>query len=174
LRAALGRAWAHSARGRRPGLTLPFVPDSFSVPAGLTAPAFRLVALGPQHNAADHAAWGASIAHIRATPGFHGRDWPPAAGMSMGENLADLERHARDFAERTGFTYTVLAPYGDDVLGCVYIYPSRDERHDADVRSWVRADVPELDAELHAAVSGWLADAWPFVAVDYAGRDQRA
>jgi hypothetical protein len=131
------------------------------------------VALGPEHNAADHAAWSASIAHIRATPGFHGRDWPPTEGMSLHENLADLERHAHDFAERVGFTYTVLAPGGHDVLGCVYIYPSRDERHDADVRSWVRADVAELDGELHAAVAEWLADAWPFAAVDYADRDER-
>ena len=128
------------------------------------------MALGPEHNAADHAAWSASIDHIRATPGFHGRDWPPVYGMSLEENLADLERHARDFAERVRFTYTVLAPDGDDVLGCVYIYPSRDERHDADVRSWVRADVAELDSELHAIVSGWLAEAWPFAAVDYADR----
>ena len=86
-------------------------------------PAFRLVALGPEHNASDHAAWTASIAHIRATPGFRGHDWPPAEGMTLDENLADLERHALDFAARAGFTYTVLAPDGRDVLGCVYIYP---------------------------------------------------
>ena len=128
------------------------------------------MALGPEHNVADHAAWSASIDHIRATPGFHGREWPPVDGMSLEENLADLERHARDFAERVGFTYTVLAPDGEDVLGCVYIYPARDERHDAAVSSWVRADVAELDAVLHAAVSRWLADAWPFTAVDYADR----
>jgi len=90
--------------------------------------------------------------------------------MSLQENRSDLERHARDFAQRIGFTYTVLAPDADDVLGCVYIYPSRSERHDADVRSWVRADVAELDAELHAAVSRWLQDEWPFSAVDYADR----
>lgn len=128
------------------------------------------MALGPEHNASDHAAWSASIAHVRATPGFHGHDWPPVEGMSLDENRADLERHARDFAERSGFTYTVLEPDGDDVLGCVYIYPSPDDEHDADVRSWVRADVAELDGELYAAVSGWLADAWPFAAVDYAER----
>ena len=127
-RAALRRARAHPARGRRPGLTLPFVPESFTVPAGLAGPAFRLVALGPEHNASDHAAWSASIAHIRATPGFAGHDWPPVQGMSLDENRADLERHARDFADRAGFTYTVLAPETDDVLGCVYIYPSRDAR----------------------------------------------
>ena len=28
----------------------------------------------------------------------------------------------------------------------------------------------ELDAALHAAVSRWLAEAWPFAAVDYADR----
>jgi hypothetical protein len=140
------------------------------VPAGLTVPAFRLVALGPEHNASDHAARSASIAHIRATPGFLGHDWPPVEGMSLDENRADLERHARDFAHRTGFTSTVLAPETDDVLGCVYIYPSRDEDHDADVRSWVRADVAALDGELHAAVSAWLAEDWPFAAVDYAER----
>jgi len=90
--------------------------------------------------------------------------------MTLEANLADLERHARDFAERAGFTYTVLAPGTDDVLGCLYIYPARDDDHDADVRSWVRASVPQLDRELHAAVSRWLADAWPFAAVKYADR----
>ena len=147
-----------------------FVPDGFAVPAGLSTPVCRLVPLGPEHNVADHGAWSASIEHIQSTPGFAGRDWPPAEGMTLEDNLADLERHARDFGERTGFTYTVLALGTDDVLGCVYIYPARDEGHDADVRSWVRASVPELDRELHAAVSRWLADAWPFAAVSYAGR----
>jgi hypothetical protein len=136
----------------------------------LTAPDFRLAPLGPQHNERDHAAWSQSIEHIRATPGFRGNDWPPVEGMSLDENLSDLERHAEDYARHRGFTYTVLAPDRDDVIGCVYIYPARDERFDADVRSWVRADHAELDAALHAAVSGWLAEEWPFAAVDYADR----
>jgi hypothetical protein len=128
------------------------------------------VPLGPEHNERDHAAWSASIEHIRATPGFRGHDWPPVEGMSLEENHSDLERHAHDYARRTGFTYTVLAPECHDVIGCVYIYPARDEQFDADVRSWVRADRAELDAVLHAAVSRWLAEAWPFEAVDYAAR----
>ncbi len=149
-----------------------FVPEGFAVPEGLSTPVFRLVPLGPEHNGADHRAWSASIEHIRATPGLpaYGRDWPPQEGMTLEENLADLERHARDFAERAGFSYTVLAPGTDDVLGCVYIYPARDGGHDAEVWSWVRASVPELDRELHAAVSHWLADAWPFAVVKYADR----
>ena len=147
-----------------------FVPAGFAVPDGLTAPAFRLVPLGPEHNVADHAAWSASIEHIRATPGFDRGGWPPLEGMTLEENLGDLERHARDFAARTGFTYSVLAPGTDDVLGCVYIYPARDEEHDAEVASWVRASASKLDRELHAVVTRWLADAWPFAAVEYADR----
>ena len=65
--------------------------------------------LDVRHNLADHAAWTSSIAHIRATPGFAGRTWPDAP-MSLEENAGDLARHARDFADRTGFTYTVLDP----------------------------------------------------------------
>src|SRR5580704_15570223 len=100
-----------------------FVPVDFAVPEGLTAEGFRLEPLGPQHNAADYAAWTSSIGHIRATPGFAGTSWPHE--MSLAENLRDLERHAQDFAERRGVTYTVLSTDTGDVIGCVYIYPDR-------------------------------------------------
>lgn len=84
------------------------VPDDFVVPADLITPQFRLEPLGPQHNAADHAAWTSSIEHIRATPGFQDRGWPPADGMALEANLVDLQRHADDFAQCRGFTYTVI------------------------------------------------------------------
>jgi hypothetical protein len=38
------------------------------------------------------------------------------------------------------------------------------------LRRWVRSDVAELDATLHAAVSRWLAERWPFQRVLYAER----
>ena len=46
--------------------------------------------------------------------------------MSPDANRDDLERHARDFAERAGFTFTVLRPGTEEVIGCVYIYPAKD------------------------------------------------
>jgi hypothetical protein len=105
-----------------------FVPEGFTIPDGLTAGEFWLAPLGPQHNESDYAAWTASVDHIRATPGFGGLSWPRE--MSLDDNLRDLERHARDFAGRRGFTYTVLSTGTGtgDVIGCVYIYPpSRQE-----------------------------------------------
>ncbi len=139
--------------------------DDFEVPQGLAADGFRLEPLGPQHNEADHAAWMSSIEHIRATPGFQ-RDWPPAQGMTLQQNRDDLRRHADDFAARRGFTYTVLESGTDEVIGCVYIYPSELAGYDVRARSWVRADRAALDAPLAAAVSEWLATAWPFDAVE--------
>ena len=148
----------------------PFVPDEFDPPRELELPEFHLVPLGVQHNDSDHAAWTSSIAHIRATPGFESSGWPPLEGMSLEANRGDLERHAGDFTERTGFTYTVLQPGTDEVMGCLYIYPAEDGSGAAQVRSWVRADVAELDGALHAAVSRWLAERWPFERAIYADR----
>ncbi|MEU6867479.1 N-acetyltransferase [Streptomyces sp. NPDC046876] len=147
-----------------------FVPEEFAVPLELLGNGFRLEPLGEQHNERDLAAWSGSIAHVRATPGFQGRDWPPLEGMSAEANRADLARHARDFAARTGFTYSVLE--GDDVIGCLYIYPAKDGSGQVHVSSWVRADRAELDAVVHRTVSRWLVDAWPFEAgrVVYASR----
>jgi hypothetical protein len=147
-----------------------FVPDDFEPPRVLALPEFHLVPLGAEHNESDHAAWMSSIAHVRATPGFESYDWPPPEGMSLESNRADLERHARDFAERTGFTFTVLRPGTEEVIGCLYIYPAKDGEHDAHVSSWVRADVADLDAPLYLAVSRWLAERWPFERVAYAAR----
>jgi hypothetical protein len=147
-----------------------FVPASFEPPLSLDHVAFRLRPLGPEHNLSDYAAWSSSIDHIRATPGFMGHGWPYP--MTLDENLADLVRHAEDFAARTGFTYTVLAPDEEHaiVIGCVYIYPSERAGYDARVRSWVRAADAGLDAHLHRAVADWLDAAWPFERVDYAVR----
>jgi hypothetical protein len=139
------------------------------VPGGLRTELFVLEPLGPGHNEADYAAWTQSIEHIRQTPGFAGRAWP-VDSMSLEQNAADLAMHACDFADRGGFTYSVLDPASGDVIGCLYLYPPRREGYDVDVRSWVRADQAELDKPLYDLVSRWLADSWPFTRPDYAAR----
>ncbi|MGN6167479.1 MAG: N-acetyltransferase [Solirubrobacteraceae bacterium] len=143
-----------------------FVPDDFVVPRGLMGPGFRLEPLGPKHNESDHRAWTSSIDHIRATPGFRDGRWPPVGGLSLAENLRDLQRHAEDFERRAGFTYTVLDDPGR-VIGCVYIYPSQSDTRVARVQSWVSADCAACDLLLHDAVANWLATDWPFTDVRY-------
>jgi hypothetical protein len=147
-----------------------FVPTDFEPPTTLVSDRFRLEPLGPQHNEADHAAWTSSIAHVRSTPGFPDGNWPPPEGMSLDENLDDLRRHAADFEARRGFTFTVLEPVTGDVIGCVYLYPSKSADVDVTVQSWVRASHAELDVPLADAVAAWLAAEWPWRRVDRPGR----
>ena len=150
--------------------TASFVPEHFEAPTSLATERFVLEPLGPQHNESDHAAWTSSITHIRATAGFRDGSWPPVEGMSLEDNRTDLERHAADFEERRGFTFTVLDPDSAEVIGCVYLYPSASPEHDVDVQSWVRADRAGLDQPLADAVARWLETDWPWERPDRHGR----
>ncbi len=147
-----------------------FVPADFEPPTSLVTDRFRLEPLGPQHKEADLAAWSSSIQHIRATPGYPDGDWPPEEAMTAEENLEDLVRHAADFEARKGFTFTVLDPVDDDVIGCVYLYPARDMEFDVEVQSWVRADRSHLDGPLAARLADWLEAAWPWDRINRLGR----
>jgi RimJ/RimL family protein N-acetyltransferase len=145
-----------------------FVPPDFNVPLGLATSDFVLEPLGPEHNERDYEAWRTSMEHIAETPGFPWGSWPRK--MPPDKNRDDLERHADDFRNRKGFTYTVLDPSDRDVIGCVYIYPLRDSDDTAIVKSWVRKSHAPLDTPLWRAVSEWLESDWPFAAVQYAPR----
>lgn len=147
-----------------------FVPEDFEPPRALETERFRLEPLGPEHNESDLAAWSSSIEHIRATKGYPDGSWPPAGVMSPEQNLADLTRHAADFEARRGFTFTVLDPGSDEVIGCVYLYPSSAREHDVEVQSWVTAGRAELDGPLADAVAAWLVDEWPWERPDRHGR----
>ena len=144
-----------------------FVPDHFEPPRTLTDDGFRLEPLGRQHNERDHEAWMSSIEWIQSTPGYSADgDWPKP--MSLESNLEDLEMHARHFEERGGFTYSVLD--GDEVIGCVYIYPATDPDRDASIRSWVRESRSEMDIPVYQVVAKWIDGSWPFHSVQYAPR----
>ncbi len=147
-----------------------FVPADFDPPTSLVTEQFRLEPLGPRHNESDLAAWGSSVEHIRSTPGYPDGSWPPPGGYPPERNLQDLVRHAQDFEQRMGFTFTVLDPADGHVIGCVYLYPSETVDHDVVVQSWVTADRAELDGPLAEAVAGWVASDWPWDRLDRCGR----
>ena len=156
-----------AAAGRFSGMASSFVPDYFEPPIAFLSDGFRLEPLGPQHNERDHEAWTSSIEWIQSTPGYGSNgDWP--APMSLTSNLEDLEMHARDFDQRAGFTYSVLD--GEEIIGCLYIYPTTDQAHDASIRSWVRKSRTEMDTAVYRAVTEWIREFWPFESPLYAPR----
>jgi glycerate dehydrogenase len=156
--------------GMRVAIDDPFVPPEFEVPKGLDRGRFKLVPLSPEHNEQDYRAWTSSVDHINRTPGFTDYPWPYS--MTPEENLADLRQHAADFDQRRGFTYTAMTE--GEIVGCVYIYPYENRPGWAAVRSWVRQDHADLDADLYRIVRDWLTDEWPFRDIDYSPREPLA
>ena len=92
-----------------------------------------------------------------------------STGCLLEASLADLTRHAIDFASVKGFTFTVLDPGDGSVIGCVYLYPP-ERAGDVMVQSWVRADRSNLDTALADRVAAWLAEEWPWQHPDRCGR----
>jgi hypothetical protein len=147
----------------------PFVPADFTLPTPPGGNGFVLTPLRLSDNEGDLEAWSTSVDHIHGTPGFAGHPWPDEP-MTLERNAEDLKGHEEDFAQRKGFTYSVVTEIGGDVIGCVYIYPSPKDSVDADVRSWVRATRAELDTPLYRTVHDWVTAQWPFRTFDYAPR----
>lgn len=99
-----------------------------------------------------------------------GRSWPQ--GLTLEQNLIDLGWHQKEFQKRRSFAYTVVKPDETQVLGCVYIQPTRKRGYDAEIRLWARQSelASGLEDRLYAAVSGWVAARWPFKSVAFPGR----
>jgi hypothetical protein len=77
---------------------------------------------------------------------------------------------ADDFVIPQGFTIESFRLEEEEVIGCVHIYPARDDHTAADVHSWVRASRADLDKSLYDAVSASLVNGWFFPEIRYAPR----
>jgi len=144
-----------------------FVPPDFKVPAGIEADRFRLRMLTIQDVDKDFEAVVSSVASLQRV---WNSDWP--AGLTLEQNLIDLGWHQKEFQRRTSFAYTVVSPDESQVLGCVYIYPTRKPGFDAEAYFWVRDSESSsgLESRLEREISDWLKGQWPFRAVAFPGR----
>ena len=72
--------------------------------------------------------------------------------------------------QRDHSAFTVLDPAKGDVIGCVYLYPSKSNDTDVTIQSWVRVSHADLDVSLSDAVAIWLRSEWPWDRFDRLGR----
>ena len=149
---------------------LTFVSDTFVAPMLLETDAFRLRPLRAADVDLDYKAVMSSLDHLQGV--FGPRSGWPGRNLTRGENLRSLQGHEMHFRQRVGFTYTVVNLQETECLGCVYIYPSKLDKYDAEVVMWVTADASQkgLDGVLYDTTRKWLDNKWPFKKVVYPGR----
>jgi RimJ/RimL family protein N-acetyltransferase len=137
----------------------PLLDPEFEVPETLETERFRLRMLTVNDVVKDYDAVMTSNQHLHE---IWGPGWPE--GLTLEQNLIDLGWHQKEFQRRRSFAYTVVALDESRVLGCVYIYSTRKEGHDAVVYLWARQSelASGMEKELTEAVKAWLASDWPF------------
>lgn len=98
--------------------------------------------------------------------------WPPAS-MTYQQDREDLARHEAEIAAHQSFNYALFDDAEAALLGCVYIDPPEKQGADAEISWWVVDGQvgTELERALDARVPRWIAEAWPFAAPRYVGRD---
>ena len=145
-----------------------WLPDDFEVPSGFETEQFVVRPIRASDAAMDFEAV------MESVPIIHERllddKWPPES-FALEENRSQLAVKERRFDQRERFTYTVLSPEEDRVLGCVYVNPGM-RGPDAAVFMWVRRSAHEagMDPLLEDAVRQWMDAEWPFGWVVYPGR----
>lgn len=148
----------------------PFVPKGFEVPATLETKYFRLRMLTVNDVVKDYDAVMSSAKHIQGV--WPDSSWP--TDLTLEQNLIDLGWHQKEFQRRRSFAYTVVNLDESQVLGCVYIDPTRKVGYNAEVYLWTRP--PEQTSlinedKLRSAVRNWLKNHWPFENVAFPGTD---
>ncbi len=147
-----------------------FVPSDFIAPSEFTTEDFYIRPISGEDAELDYPAVMSSIDHIKQIMGS--RNWPTEQ-LSLEEDRGDLARHEGEMVRGEKFVYTVLNREQTQVLGCIYIFPSRWDDHDAEISMWTTEEAYNdgLDEALFSSIKEWITAEWPFDKVVYPGRD---
>ena len=146
------------------------VPDDFLVPQEFETSEFVLQPLTVSNLIKDYDAVMSSVSHLKGLMGADD-DWP--LGLTLEGNLIDLGWHQREFTLKHSFAYSVMSLDKTLCLGCCYIYPSEKTKFDAQAFYWIRNEYLDngLETRLGLAFQSWIQTEWPFLKVDYPGRN---
>lgn len=153
----------------RAGGFLPLALAAYRPPECWRGTQAMLVPAGPEWVTLDYAAVMASRRHIQHL--FGPADSWPAETMRLEEDRADLIWHEQEFLAQRSFAYHLLTHDYSDCLGCLYLYPTASQDHDAEAYLWTHATLPADEASrIEDEVVAWVARDWPFRAVAWPGR----
>jgi len=148
----------------------PFVPANFKVPDTLENEYFRIRMLTVNDVVKDYDAVMSSINHLQEM--YPISSWP-SKDLTFEQDLIDLGWHQKEFQMRSSFAYTVVSPDESEVIGCLYINPTKKGDYDARISMWIRTSMLDkgMDAILYNSVKDWIEKDWPFKKVAYPGRE---
>lgn len=148
----------------------PLIADNgFTVPQRWQGRHVLLIPADPDWGRLDYEAVQVSRGALRGFFG-PGDSWPPE-DLTLADDRADLAWHAREFQLQRSFAYHLMGTGCTTCLGCLYLYPSISDEHDAEAYLWTRSDLAhEPSRAMEAEVINWVTQVWPFTALAWPGR----
>ncbi|MEM8632276.1 MAG: hypothetical protein AAGF74_13650 [Pseudomonadota bacterium] len=122
---------------------------------------FRLEILSPKDVQED---FEVVVGSAGVLQGLFGNPWP--SGLTLEENMEDLERHEREFLNDQAFAWIIRSEAGR-YLGCAYLKPDREAPGTAKVFTWIRND-PDRALQVATFNTAFLEWVRPHLPVGYA------
>ncbi|HEY7886006.1 MAG TPA: hypothetical protein VIC08_13770 [Cellvibrionaceae bacterium] len=141
----------------------------FTAPQSWTGTLFKILPASPEWAELDfQAVW----LNRQKLHSFFGEDdcWPPD-NLDLEADRADLHWHFQEFQAGRSFAYSLLTLNQKKCLGCLYIYPTASENHDAEAYLWTCTTLTTARKQnVEAEIMAWLQCYWPFSAIAWPGR----
>lgn len=137
-----------------------FVPTDFKPPVAFENEHFHFRTLSQNNvyavenfrmNAYDHLP--ERVPHMGA---WHRTDIP------MGDELIGQAYYDRNPQIRDSFVYPVLKKGEENMIGSIYIRPSKNAEHDAQITMWLRTSDNQVSDAFTETVKSWIRKEWPF------------
>ncbi|MBW6480551.1 MAG: hypothetical protein K0B37_14075 [Bacteroidales bacterium] len=138
----------------------PFVPIEFIPPVSFENEYFHIRTLSRNNvyavenlrmNAYDHLP--ERVPHMGA---WHRIDIP------MGDDLIGQAYYDRNPQIRDSFVYPVLLKSEGNMIGSIYIRPSKNADYDAQITMWLRTSDNQVNDEFVEMIKLWISKEWPF------------
>jgi hypothetical protein len=84
------------------------------------------------------------------------------ADIPMGDDLIGQAYYDRNPQIRDSFVYPVLKNGEGNMIGSIYIRPSKNAEHDAQVTMWLRTSDNQVNDVFVETVKSWIRKEWPF------------
>ncbi len=82
--------------------------------------------------------------------------------IPIGDELIGQAYYDRIPQIRDSFVYPVLLKSEGNMIGSIYIRPSKNEEHDAQITMWLRTNDPDANRVFIETVKNWIQKEWPF------------
>jgi hypothetical protein len=142
-----------------------FVPSDFEPPVAFESEYFHFRSISQTNQRIDeHYKMNAydylpeRVPHMGA---WHRIDIP------MGDDLIGHADYDRLPQIKDSFVYPVLKNGEGNMIGSIYIRPSKNTEYDALITMWLRTNDPVANDVFHETVKNWIRKEWPFKNPDF-------